>query len=153
MLLETYKKTKLKNYTRLRSYWGKKNHKRRTGQVLGFIPASSDTVETEGRQMKQCWMVYIKKKKSKILKILGPFQNGLSHRAGRGLSFSPVAGIGTTPTPQPQARVPPPLWFRGEWHTRWRERVWESPNSDEGTYTVVLFIYMYFLGYALQYLP
>ncbi len=23
-------------------------------------------------------------------------------------------------------------------HTRWRERGWESPNSDEGTYTVVL---------------
>jgi hypothetical protein len=22
-------------------------------------------------------------------------------------------------------------------HTRWRERGWESPNSDEGTYTLV----------------
>ncbi len=29
--------------------------------VLGSIPASSDTVESEGRQMKQCWMSYIKK--------------------------------------------------------------------------------------------
>ncbi len=27
------------------------------------IPASSDTVESEGRQMKQCWMKYIKKQK------------------------------------------------------------------------------------------
>jgi hypothetical protein len=25
----------------------------------GFIPASSDTVESEGRQMKQCWITYI----------------------------------------------------------------------------------------------
>ncbi len=24
--------------------------------VLGSIPASSDTVESEGRQMKQCWI-------------------------------------------------------------------------------------------------
>jgi hypothetical protein len=29
--------------------------------VLGSIPASSDTVESEGRQMKQCWISYIKK--------------------------------------------------------------------------------------------
>ncbi len=47
--------------------------------------------------------------------------------------------------PQPLTRrrvCPPPLlWFRGEGHTRWRERGWESPNSDEGTYTVVLYIY------------
>jgi hypothetical protein len=44
--------------------------------------------------------------------------------------------------PQPLAswRVcPPPRWFRGEGHIRWRERGWESPNSDEGTYTVVLY--------------
>ncbi len=27
--------------------------------VLGSIPASSDTVESEGRQMKQCWISYI----------------------------------------------------------------------------------------------
>ncbi len=68
------------------------------------------------------------------------------HRVGRVLSFSPVVGIGTPPTPHPQASVPPPLlWFRGEGHTRWRERGWESPNSDEGTYTVVLFIYMCFV--------
>ncbi len=59
-------------------------------------------------------------------------------------AFSPVVGIGTPPTSHPQARACPP-WFRGEGHTRWRERGWESPNSDEGTYTVVLFIYMYFL--------
>ncbi len=43
------------------------------------------------------------------------------HRVGRVLSFSSVAGIGTPPTPNPQASVPP-LWFWGEGHTRWRER-------------------------------
>ena len=50
--------------------------------------------------------------------------------------------------PQPLTRRlvwPPHLWFRGEGHTRWRERVWESPNSDEGAYTVVVFIYTYFV--------
>jgi hypothetical protein len=30
------------------------------------------------------------------------------HRVGRVLSFSPVVGIGTPPTPHPQANVPPP---------------------------------------------
>ncbi len=28
--------------------------------VLGSIPASSDTVESERQQMKQCWIKYIK---------------------------------------------------------------------------------------------
>ncbi len=29
--------------------------------VLASIPASSDTVESEGRQMKQCWIQFIEK--------------------------------------------------------------------------------------------
>jgi hypothetical protein len=37
------------------------------------------------------------------------------------------------------------LWFWWEGHTYWRGREWESLNSDEGTYTVVLFINIYFL--------
>ncbi len=32
--------------------------------VLGSIPASSDTVGSEGRQMKQWWILYMKKKKN-----------------------------------------------------------------------------------------
>ncbi len=32
--------------------------------ILGSIPASSDTVESEGRQMKQCWIKYRKNKKN-----------------------------------------------------------------------------------------
>jgi hypothetical protein len=38
-------------------------------------------------------------------------------------------------------------------HTRWRERGWESPNSDEGTYTVVLYIFNYFVLYIIVRLP
>ncbi len=64
----------------------------------------------------------------------------LKAQSRQSAKLSPVVGIGTLPTPYPQASVPPPPWFRGEGHTRWRERGWESPNSDEGTYTVVLYI-------------
>jgi hypothetical protein len=39
--------------------------------------------------------------------------NGSSHRVGRVLSFSPVVGIGTPPTPRPQASVPPPFGSGG----------------------------------------
>jgi hypothetical protein len=72
------------------------------------------------------------------------------HRVGRVLSFSPVVGIGTSPSPHLKGSVPPPLWCRGEGHTRWREKGWEIPNSDEGTYTAVLFIYMYFVVCTLN---
>jgi hypothetical protein len=37
-------------------------HKRLQIRALGSIRASSDTVESEGRRMKQCWMSYIKNK-------------------------------------------------------------------------------------------
>ncbi len=60
------------------------------------------------------------------------------------LSFSPVVGIGTPPTPHPQASVPPFLDSVGR-GTLAGESGWESPNSEEGTYTVVLYI-MYFVG-------
>ncbi len=61
-------------------------------------------------------------------------------------AFSPIVGIGTAPTPHPQASVPPPPGSGGEGHSRWRERGWESPDSDERTCTVVvLFIYTYFV--------
>jgi hypothetical protein len=47
-------------------------------------------------------------------------------------SVCPSSELGLPPTPHPQASVPPPPCFWGEGNTRWRERVWESPNSDEG---------------------
>jgi hypothetical protein len=49
------------------------------------------------------------------------------------LSFSQDVDIGTPPTP----------------HSLAREELGESPNSDEGTYTVVLFIYTYFVVLTL----
>ncbi len=33
-------------------------------EVLGSLPASSDTVESEGWQMKQCWIKYLKIQKN-----------------------------------------------------------------------------------------
>jgi hypothetical protein len=36
--------------------------------------------------------------------------------------------------------LPPPFWFRGG-HTRFRERGCGGPSSDEGTCTVVLYVY------------
>ncbi len=47
-------------------------------------------------------------------------------------SVCPSSELGLPPTPHPQASVPPPPCFLGEGNTRWRERGWESPNSDEG---------------------
>jgi hypothetical protein len=73
----------------------------------------------------------------------------LSHRAGRVLSFfSFELGL---PQPLTRTRVPPPL-VPGERHTRWRERGREIPNSDEGTYTVVLSTYMYFVSCPYHFL-
>ncbi len=68
------------------------------------------------------------------------------HRVGRVLSISPVVGIGTPPPLLPQASLPPHPLFRGGGHTRLRLKGWGSPNSNEGTYTVVLYIYKYFVG-------
>jgi hypothetical protein len=107
----------------------------------------------------------------------------LLHGVGRVLSFSPVVGIGTPPTPHPLA--PPPLVSGGGAHSlaregvgEWGERgsgreVWGLPQPltrwpppfgfrgrgtlagergggrvpipTRGTYTVVLFIYTYFV--------
>ncbi len=44
---------------------GKKFYSKLT--VLGSIPASSDTVEPEGRQRKQCWIKYILKNPKNLL--------------------------------------------------------------------------------------
>jgi hypothetical protein len=71
------------------------------------------------------------------------------HRHSAKLSL--IVGIGTPLIPHPQPRMqPPPPRFRGEGHTRWRERGWESPNSDERTYTVnictLLCFFLFFLS-------
>jgi hypothetical protein len=46
------------------------------------------------------------------------------------------------PHPLARRRVSSPLWFPGKGHTRFRDRGWGSPNSNEGTYTVVLSRYL-----------
>jgi hypothetical protein len=69
----------------------------------------------------------------------------LYHRIGRVLSFFSSPRSWDSPNPSPADECPPPPRFWGERHTRWRQRGRESPNSDEGTYTVVLFIYTYTL--------
>ncbi len=65
------------------------------------------------------------------------------------LSFSPVVGFGTPPTPNPQASVPPPpLVLGGGAHSLAKEgaRGWKSPNSDDGRCTVLWYsIHLYAL--------
>ncbi len=41
--------------------------------------------------------------------------------------------------------MPPHPFVRGGGHTRLQLKGWGSPNSNEGTYTVVLYIYKYFV--------
>ncbi len=66
------------------------------------------------------------------------------------LSFSPVVGIGT-PHPLPAGECPPlPLVPWGGRYSLGGEGC-GSPNSDETTYTVVLYICMYFVLQELQY--
>ena len=61
--------------------------------------------------------------------------------------FSPVVGIGTPPPPHPQAIVPspPPFGTGGRGILAGERGGWQSPNFNEGTYTVVLYIYVYFV--------
>jgi hypothetical protein len=73
----------------------------------------------------------------------------LYHRVGRVLSVSPVVGIGTPPTPLAAGECAPPPFGTGGGHTPLRLKGWGSPNSHEGTYTVVLYIYKYFVPSTL----
>ncbi len=61
------------------------------------------------------------------------------HRVGRVQSF--FSSRRNWDSPHPQASVPPPPCFWGEGNTRWRERGWESPNSDVG-YTLWYSLYV-----------
>jgi hypothetical protein len=63
------------------------------------------------------------------------------HRVGRVLSLFSSRQNRDSPNHSPVGECTLSPRFGGKGHTRWRERGWESPNSDEGTYTVVLFIY------------
>ncbi len=54
-----------------------------------------------------------------------------------------------SPTPLAAAECAPPPFGPGVGHTRLRPKGWGSPNSNEGTYTVVLYIYKYFVPYKV----
>jgi hypothetical protein len=51
-----------------------------------------------------------------------------------------------SPTPLAAGECAPPPFGPGGGHTRLRLKGWGSPNSNEGTYTVVLYIYKYFVS-------
>ncbi len=49
-----------------------------------------------------------------------------------------------SPTPLAAGKCAPPPFGTGGGHTGLRLKGWGSPNSNEGTFTVVLYIYKYF---------
>jgi hypothetical protein len=70
----------------------------------------------------------------------------MPHIVGRVLSVSPVVGIGTPPPLLPQASVPPlPFGPGGRAHSVAAKGVGETQFQRGGTYTVVLYIYKYFV--------
>jgi len=69
--------------------------------------------------------------------------NSVHHRVGRVLSIFSSRRNWTPPTLTRRRVCPPPPGSRGK-GTLAGERGWESPNFNEGTYTVVLFIYVLF---------
>ncbi len=71
-----------------------------------------------------------------------------NHRVGKVLSF--FSRELELPHPISRWRVCVSPFGPGGGHTRLRERGWGSPNSDEGTYTVVLYVYKYFVLGTLQ---
>ncbi len=86
-----------------------------------------------------------------ILVLIRELLHETSHRVGRVLSFSPGVGIGTPPTPTGECALPPLV--PGEGHTLWQERGWESSDFDEGTHTVVLCTYKYFVRQSTNTYP
>ncbi len=62
----------------------------------------------------------------------------LEHRAGRVLSFFSSRRNWDSPNPSPAGECAPLPLVPGGGHTLWRERGWESPNSDEGTYAYIV---------------
>jgi hypothetical protein len=79
--------------------------------------------------------------------------HALDHRVGRVLSFFSSRRNWGSPNPSPADECAPPPPGSGWRGTFAGERGgWESPNSDEGTYTVVLFIYTYFVLWTVRYI-
>jgi hypothetical protein len=68
-----------------------------------------------------------------------------SHRVGRVLSFFSSRLNWDSPTPLAAGECAPPPFGPGGGNTRLRLKGCGSPNSDEGTCTVVLYKYKYFV--------
>ncbi len=65
--------------------------------------------------------IFFRHYQENMIGLIWPF-----HRGGRVLSFSPVVGFGTPPTPHPQATMPPPLASEGRGTLGGDEGVGES---------------------------
>jgi hypothetical protein len=76
-------------------------------------------------------------------------RGALSHRVGRVLSFFSSRRNWDSPNPSPAGECAPPGSGGGA-HSREGMGVWESPYSDERTYTVVLCKYTYFVPYPQE---
>ncbi len=72
------------------------------------------------------------------------------HRVGRVLSFFSSRGIWDSPTSLAAGECAPPPFGPGGGHTRLRLKGWGSPNSDEGTSTMVLYMYKYFVQLGIK---
>jgi hypothetical protein len=80
-----------------------------------------------------------------------PNFKGEAHRVGRLLSLFSSRPNWDSLTPLAAGESAPHLLVRRRGHTRLRKRGWGSPNySDERTYTVVLYKYMYFVGKHIE---
>jgi hypothetical protein len=61
--------------------------------------------------------------------ILAKYSVHQDHRVGRVLSFFSCRWNWDSPNPSTARVCPPPPWYRGEVHTRWRERGWERGHT------------------------
>ncbi len=68
-----------------------------------------------------------------------------AHRVGGVISFFSSRRNWDSPTPHPQARVPPPPRFWGEGHTRWQERGWESPMIPTRGHTLCMVLFILYI--------
>jgi hypothetical protein len=80
-----------------------------------------------------------------LLFVFSTPHNTASHRVGRVLSFISSRRNWDSPHPSPAGECGPPFGSGGRGTLAGERGGWESPNSDEGTYTVVLYIYMLFV--------
>jgi hypothetical protein len=69
----------------------------------------------------------------------------LFHRVGRVLSFFSSRRNWDSPTPLAAGECAPPPFGPGGGNTRLQQKGWGSHNSEEVTYTVVLYVYKYFV--------